>query len=304
VEHDIQLIYGNASAVAPVYAATYKPVYDLTSSTNTSRVYTVFADLANLRVGSWIRQVWNAGLGKLNRLYTGSHGAVAEVDPATEMGMEFASYESNGYVRGDSAFLNWILYHPAGVTTVTTTGEKFRSFAGTIWPGGAGLSSSGNGIDWEVEWSEATPPVANTWTVLANNSSAEALSGYKPYIRYTFSGSINGVEDNFSRLEIQSVTIVLTSANVIQVGLRGQLDNYQFSIELRNLSTGESLFVSYPVKLGETLIIDTEAMTAIYKGVNAIMGLSWDSIRTEWLHSRQARTTCNISPTRPAISTW
>jgi hypothetical protein len=283
VEHDIKIIYGNNIAIAPTYADTYKPVFDLSTSTNTSRVNTVaFADTQNLRPGSWIRQVLNDGLGKLNRVYSGNQAAIADVDPATEMGMEIASYQVQGKVKPETAELAWMLYHPAEITNVTTTGEKFRSFTTTSWPTAAELQSSKNGTAWVREWNEVTPASPNTWTALANTST-EAIPAGSTYVRFHFKGSINALVDNFVRMEIDSVTYTLNSAKIIQLGMSGEQASYQFGIEFRNNRTEQSIFIDYPAKEAEPIIVDTDAFTVTYRGMNALRGLSWDSVRTDWL---------------------
>lgn len=285
VEHDIRIVHGDAAAIAPVYDERYKPVFDLTSSTLTSRVYTEFADEANLRVGSFIRQVLNDGAGNLCRVYTGNQASDIAVDPATDMGMEIASYDVQGKAKPDTGELAWMLYHPAGLVSVTVpAGEKFKSFSNTTWPVTlkATLESSPNGVTWAVEWNEVIPATPNVWTAITHTST-EAVPATTKYIRFHFFGSINGVLQNFIRFEIDSCTIVLNSSNVIQVGLNGEEANYQFAIEIRNNTTGESLFVDYPAAENQPLVIDSDAMTVLYKGMNAIRSIGWDTTRTNWL---------------------
>jgi len=282
VEHDIKVIYGNSSAAAPSYSDLFKPVFNMTSSTLASRVYAEFADARGLRAGSFKSQVINDGLGKESRVYSGNQAAEAEVDPATDMGMEIASYEVQGRPRPESAELAWEFYHPAGIASVTTSGEKYKSFANSTWPKIAGLESSKDGITWVQEWNEAAPGNPATWDPLTNTSLENLPAGTK-YIRFRLKGSVNGLLNNYARLEIDSLTLALTSANVIQVGMNGEISSYHFTIEIHNGATDESIFLDYPVSQGETLIIDTDAMEVTYKGMNVIKAISLDSIRTEWL---------------------
>ncbi len=282
VEHDIRIIYGNAAAEAPVYDETYKPVFDLATSTLTSRVYTEFADTAGLRAGAFIRQVLNDGLGKENRVYSGNAGAIPDVDPATDMGMEIAAYQVQGKTKPETAELAWMFYHPAIITTVTTTADKYKAFATTSWPKVAGLESSKNGTKWVPEWNETAPATAGS-PVSISHTSAETMTAGSRYMRFRLAGSINALVDNVTRLEIHGVTLVLTAANVIQVGLSSEQANYQFAVEIRNNRTGNSLYIDYPVAEDETLVVDSEAMEATYKGMNALRGISWNDIRTDWL---------------------
>lgn len=284
VEHDIRIIYGNSTAIAPSYAATYKPVFNLTSSTNASRVYTEFADAQALRAGSWIRQELNDGLGKLSRVYSGNNGAIIDVDPATDMGMEIASYAVQGKQKPETADMAWMLYHPAEITTVTTTADKYKAFSTTTWPDFSGLESSKDGTKkWVEEWNESIPSTAGTPTSITHTS-AESIASGRKYVRFRHGGSINAKALNVTRLEVHGVTVVLNSSNIIQGGMSGENLNFQLSIEIRNNRTSESLYINYPLVEGATLYIDSDGMVVTYKGVNAIRALSWDSIRTDWLH--------------------
>lgn len=282
VEHDIKIIHGDGAAEEPIYDDTYKPIVNLTTSTNTSRVYAVFADSDNLQVGSFIRQVIYDGLGKLNRVYSSDKAAIPESDPAVTMGMEIASYQVQGRAKPETATLAWQLYHPANITTVTVTGEKFKSFATTTWPLAAELASSVNGVAWVREWNELAPASANTWTPLTNTA-AETIPAGRPYIRFCLNGSVNALNDNFARMEIDSATVVLNSSNVIQVGMSAEIANYQFLVTILNQRTGEQLFIDYPAEQGVPFIVDTDQMAVTYKGMNAIRGISWDTVRTDWL---------------------
>jgi len=198
------------------------------------------------------------------------------------MGMEIAAYEVQGKVKPETAELAWMLYHPAIITTVTTTADKYKAFSTTLWPKVVSLESSLDGRRWFFEWTEATPGSAGS-PVTITHTSAETLIANSRYIRYHLLGSINALVDNVVRFEIHSVTLILTSANVIQVGMSGEQANYQFAVEIRNNTTGESLFIDYPVAEDETLIVNSDGMEATYKGMNALRGISWDRIRTDWL---------------------
>lgn len=288
IEHDIRLVWGDAAAEAPVYDERFKPQFDLDTSTNSLRDLTTstgFADTAGLRAGAFIRQVLNDGLGKLNRVYSDTHGAAEDVDPAVVMGMEIASYEVQGKAKPETAELAWRFDHPAGITHVTTDAEKFKSFADTKWPVtmNCELQYSTDGVKFIRKWNEVIPAVANTYTAITNNTQQALVANVKS-IRYRLQGSINGVLQNFIRFEVNEVTIQLNSSNVIQTGFNGSEEaNYQFAIEIRNGRTEESIFVDYPAAEGIPLVINTGEYSAVYKGLNAIRAVSWDSIRTYWM---------------------
>lgn len=289
VQYDIRIIWGNAGASAPVYDETYKPQWDLNSGTNSQRTYnstTGFADVAGLRAGAWKPTPIDDGKGNLSRVYTATQGAIPVSDPATVMGMEIASYLSQGKAYPDTGHMAWIYEHPAGIVSVESDGKKFKSFSNTLWPVtspyGFQLQSSTNGSKWVREWNETAPSVANTYEDITNDS-VETLPANTKYVRYDFYGSANGLVANFIRGEINESIVILTSANLIQVGFNDAETSYQLSLEIRNNRTEESIFVDYPAAEGIPLIIDTDDFTVTYKGLNAIRGLSWDGIRTRWL---------------------
>lgn len=284
VEHDIRIIYGNSEAVAPTYEDRYKPIFDLDTSTNSSRVYTVFADLQSLRVGSFVRQELDDGLGKLSRVYSGNNGAIAEADPATDMGMEIASYNVQGKEKPETASMAWRYFHPATISTVTTVGDKFKKYSTTEWPAFSGLESSITGKEnsYVPEWNEAAPATPNVFTSITNTSAETITTGSK-FIRYRQGGAINAKASNVTRLEIHGVTIDLNSSNIIQVSMSDEFENFQLTIEIRNNTTGMSLFIDYPTVQNETLYINSQEMYATFKGMNALRSLSWDDIRTNWL---------------------
>ncbi len=102
IQHVACILYGDATAGAPEVDDSYKPMIDLASSTNTSWVYTEFADDASHRTAGWTAAVLenNSDAAKYSSaaestgIYTGSHGALA--DPATEMGMVICSWMRDG----------------------------------------------------------------------------------------------------------------------------------------------------------------------------------------------------------------
>jgi hypothetical protein len=291
VEHDIKVIYGNSSVSAKAYAQVYKPVFVLASSTIASRVYSsVFADTNNVRGGAWKRLVLNDGIGKLNRVYSGNQASFTEVNPAVVMGMEIASYSSQGRMRPETADLAWQFYHPAGITHISSNGEKFRQFALTVWPAKAELLASANGVQWTQVWNEATPASHNTWTAWSNP--AVALPAGTKFLRFHLQGSINAPNSstNYQRFEVDALTMTLDSTKVIQIAMNGEISNYQFSIEIENSLTGDIIAVDYPVTPNRPLIIDTKDYEVTYRGINAIRGISLSSIRTSWLRLVRGQT--------------
>jgi hypothetical protein len=279
VEQDIQIVYGNPTEVAPVYSDVYKPVFDLATSTNSSRVYSNFSDTAGLRVGRWAKYLAFRN-GTLSRLYTGNQGASADVDPATDAGMEIASYPNQGRWQPETADMWWQFVHVAGIVSVAASGEKYKKGATTSWPN-ATLESS-NGVKWVVERSEAAPASALTWT--AWSFTALTVSTGALAVRFRFSGSVNAILGNLARYEVDSVTVVLTAANVVQVAMRGEEGNYMFTARWENTTTGEWMDISYPMSLNKPLVINTDELDVTYRGVGAARAVNdLSENRVNWL---------------------
>ena len=223
-----------------------------------------------------------AANGDHSRVYTGDRASDIEVDPATDAGMSIAAYQYQGGWREETADLVWKYYHPAGIATVSASGEKYKLRANTTWPIRANLESSLNGVKWAQELNQATPATANSW--VAWSFSGEAVPSGSIYVRFRFNGSVNKGTANLANYEVNGCTIALTSGNVIQVAMNGEESNYQMTMRIANDVTSEWLEVEYPIALNKVLIIDTENMEVTYRGVNAIRAISdLSSIRTEWL---------------------
>lgn len=276
IQHDIWLLYGDPNATLPETDDTRKPVFDLSLSTNTHRVYSIFADEAGLRSGAWKPSLTTKG--KISHFYPGSHGDM-EADPATEMGMEMDAWQISSRWQGETATLMWQLYCPCGITQISSNGEKFR--ISTTWPVLAGLDRSINGINWINVWKETTPVTGSSWT--AWNRANAALTGNPPYVRFVFSGSIAAVANNQVNFEILEVTLDLLSTQVPVITITPEETNYQLDMEIKNNRTGESFAVSYPMKLNKTLTIDTNKKTVLYEGALVRYIPKFSSDRLNWL---------------------
>lgn len=282
VEHDIQIIYGNALATTPVQNNKFEPVFEKDDSSTATRVYdAAFADTAGVRAGAWKRTPTNIGFGRLCRVYSGANGDPEVINPAEVMGMEIAAYQDAGGWKPDTGDLSWVLYHPAGIETVAAAGDKYKALANSLWPARAGLECSANGKVWGASlWNEAIPASAATptaWSHLVVSCPA----GTK-YVRFRHQGSVNGVANNLTRFEVNEATVTLTSANTIQTGLNGVIAGRHLSISFTNPETGDVLYVEYPVTQGNTMTIDCDLMSATYRGMDAIRAIDWNTIRTEW----------------------
>lgn len=255
IEHDLYVVSNNVSATTPSIDNTVKPMIDL-SSTNASWIYYTFYDEAGLRSGCWTPFIEKT-LGGVSRNYTGpgdSSGVGTIVDPATEMGMSVADYQSQNVWKAEDAAVGWRLIHPFGITDVNTTGRKYRY--GTSFPSKCALQKK-SGKKYVDVYTEATPSATQTWENLTNNSSNKSLSGTYYEIRDYFSGSIAALANNIASYEIQSRTLTLPSASVPQVSFASmETVAYYLDLTLSNETTGDVMILTAPMKDGDVLTID------------------------------------------------
>lgn len=281
IEHDIWLLYGNQTADAQVLDDTHKPIINLNTSTNTSWVYESFYDLTGLRAGSWKPSKLGTGLDPTNGLgyYTGNNTALA--DPATEMGMSLYTWQVGNLWRTAYGLITWQLYSPAGFTTATVTGEKYRYT--TNWPIEV-FQKSLNGVTWTTVWTEVTPASAQTWTALAAHS-AVALSATYYYVRFSLAGTLGATASNQAHYEIEAVTLVPDSAKIPQITVGDEQNNYHLQAKITNNLTGEYITLNWPMVLNSDLTVDCLNRTVTHSdNTNASAAITFSSVRRNWLN--------------------
>lgn len=297
IEHDIYLVYGNASAGAPATNDAKKPMINLSSSTNVSWVWDEFASGDGLRTAAWKRFGAASGI-KLSETYSGPHGVQA--DPATEAGIALKAYQSNGAWMADSQSMMWTIEHYASFTAITVTGEKYRYTAD--WPTfkvTTPILRAGHA----VVFTEATPSAAQTWQALSTHS-AVALPFYTgvlypPFVRFELVGTVSGAANNMAAMEMQSVTLAIKSAWVMQLfgGSVVEHNNYQIDCFIANSATGDSISLFLPMELNKVLVIDCDAETVVYDGKDIGVPLGWNTVRGAWLDLQPGNNTLTFTDT-------
>lgn len=284
IEHDIWLMYGNADAIAPEQNELKKPVIDLSTSTNTSWVYAAFADDAQLRTGSWKPSLLSS-TGKQSHSYSATFGT-GEADPATVMGMLGETYQASGVWKSETFSHEWKLYHPMGITHVSSNGSKER-YMTTSWPAKAALQKGASGrhgsMVWNDQWNQTTPTALSTLETWTKNS--EALGATYNYIRFFFYGSIAGGKAlSLAVFEVADCTLTLDSSNKPAGALSAEQANYYMDATIANTTTGESIRVTYLMFVNDKITIDGEAKTALCSdGTNIGAAVQFSSVRSQWL---------------------
>lgn len=271
------VMYGNSGMTAPTTDDAFKPMFDLTNSTNASHVYASFYDALNpSRIGMWSPQVLS-NVGLLSETYTDTEDAQADV--ATVIGAAIKVYLYGTTPRAPIASLAWSLSHPAGITTLTWTGKKYRY--ATSWPS-ALVQKSNDGKKWSTVATEATPSTAQTWEALSTHSSV-TLSGTYLNIRLLLEKTITASASNMAAFEIGDLTAALdTSATPLIYFGTEEVNNYE-EFRITNGATGHYIEVSQQIPVNTTITIDTEALEAYTAdGSSVTVRLDNDS-RAEWL---------------------
>lgn len=267
IPYDIVIQYGNMTADTVVQDETRKPVFSLDNSTNTNWRYdsadSVFADEAGLRAGAWKPSIPK---GIYSGWYGGNQGT-AGTDPITDMGAEITNFLSGQVYKTETAQIHWTLVNPAGFTSISSTGEKYKTSTATAWPT-TRLQSSLNGQVWTTEWSETTP-TAGTWTAWTH--AAESVPTNTKYLRFEFFGAVQGGGTALvARNEVNLGTggtmgVSMESTGVPQITVKTQATNAHINATLTNTATGDGLALSFPVAINIPITIDTENRTMSYE---------------------------------------
>jgi len=284
IEHEIWIFYGNSSLAAPEQTDDKKPIFDLSASTNISWVYATFADLAGLRTGSWkgsvVKSANTRDLAHKSKTYTGSHGV--DADPATELGCALMAWLYGSAWKSETGTIEWRIYSPAGFTTVSLSGYKYRSSAN--WPALATVQRSNDGYTWGNAWAtEASPSAAATWEALSDHSAVSLGATYN-HLRVVFSGSLGASANNAAYFEGTDVTLVPDSNFIPVQSMSSEISNYHLQAKITNNDTGEYIQLAYGMDLNTDLTVNCDEKTVTFEdGSKPLAALTLSSVRGEWL---------------------
>lgn len=292
VENDIVMIYGDATVGAPDQDAELIPCLNLSTSTNTSWVYSTFGNDQGVKPCQFAPAV-QMFYGDQSEFYTAVQHA-ENVDPYTVMGMSVESYVKSGVNKAGNAKITWSLNHPVGITRITTVGGK-KNRASVSWPNISGLRKVIGSKDSSV-FNLATPTLVNTWQSWSETPAAFATTVNQIY--FIHNGIVGASANNTAELEVSSLTLALdaTKSPTVYFG-NESTTGYRSNLELRNETTGDSLFFNYPLQVADSIGIDTENRTArrVNDELNVIGGILYDQTRLEWF---------KLEPGANVISVW
>lgn len=283
IEHDIIMQYGNSAASAPDYTdeidTQREPCFNLSSSTNTSRVFdTYFGYVSGVRPEGWRRSTISS-VRKTSKTYTKTQ--LANSSPrATAMGMAVKVGTKNNKPTAESAALAWTYANPCGIDAVSSTGHTYRNT--TSWPAVlASLLSSLDGDDWDTLWTETIPASPSTWTDWTHN--ATAVDDTHKYIKFQLEGDVAAVSNGVAAMEVLTCTVTLVSASCPTVSLGSETGNYPMSCYIKNYLTGENFKIVTPMLVNSEIVVDTEQRTVTVNGKAARGIMKLSTIRDEWL---------------------
>lgn len=220
IQHDVWILYGNASATAPVADDTYKPMFSLASSNNTSWVYTEFGENGTQRSGRWTWVPFSTSV-----KYTANRGTNAS--PYSEIGVQTT------YFKG-----KWYIYNPMLISNINfTNGEKYITSALGGWQ--ASIISSDDGETWDVEDTITIPSASFTWE---SWSDSEAIANRK--FAGLSLGAVGGTPGSTAYLEAADCTVSLWDSPDITIG--AEAANYDLDCTITNETTGEAIRLTFP----------------------------------------------------------
>jgi hypothetical protein len=278
IQYPLLIKYGNSAVASPASTdASYdidKPLINLNSSTNTSWVWdstTKFYDPDNPnRTGGWIFGA--KALGPNSKTFNIKQDA-ASGDPA--LGFKVVSYIIGSVWKPETFDLHATIYRACGFTSVSMTGDKYRSNAN--WPTIAALYRITAQNAYVQLWNETLPATAATWTAWTHNSVSVAT--YTPRLGIYFYGGYPGAANAYAVFEALTCTAVADSNYVPTGTLLSETNAYPLSLVLENITDAvysDALILSYMMLINKTFVIDGEQKTATYDGVNAHSAIALD----------------------------
>lgn len=299
--YDFNIVFGNASATAPVTDDSRKPVQELTSR-NWSFIYsTAFYNLSGTRPGIFqIRyNTINDPLRSTSGLYTSTNDA-GDTDPATALGMRVQTYLDAGVWRTDSPRLVWALTIPDGINSVAAGGAQKQT--SSSWPGislRATFYTTGVQTLYSLAAQASTDyGTFTTWSVASTDLLVDISAGLATGLEWYLGGAVTGTSLQSAYAELSSLTIGIKNYPhvVLRTGGTGNTQINKLDFTLANAATGEALTIVYPLPQDETLIVDCspDFPTAKHNGqiVNGAVSLS--TIRAAWLRFAPGVNTLNL----------
>jgi hypothetical protein len=281
--HAYRINYGNATASAPTIDDTTKPLINLSTSSNASFVYTTFYDLAGLRAGRWTPYGYDRVRASRSDFYT-STSDEGDTDPATAIGFDVRTFQSNGTWQSDTLTMYWIGSFPDYVTSFSASGEQNQS-AATIPT--FSMKYNIGGLEgrltlWTVTAQASTD--YSTWTTWSKATTDSTVPPNVDALKWTVSGSVLGTSELYVKEAITAATVNLT--NPPHVMIRSETSSAVLvNCKITNATTGKFFTVTIPAEVNDTIYVDTDPAfpTVTLNGQVVNGAIRLDSNRAVWL---------------------
>jgi len=280
IQYPLLMKYGNTSVTSPSsvdddYDIT-KPLINLTSSTNTSWVWdatTLFYDPANPgRTCAW--SFGKISKGPKSKTYLIKENAETG-NPA--IGLKAASYQIGAGWRDETVVLTALFKRAATITTVSMTGQKYRS--NVNWLDLAALQRSADGVNYIDLWTETSPSVAAIWTAWTHNSVSVATGS--AYLRLILSGGYKRGASAYAAFEGLTCTADYSSGNIPTGTFLGETNALPVVMTVENITDDEysdAFALDYIMLINKELVLNGEQKTAQYDGVNVHSAVTLDDV--------------------------
>ncbi len=284
---EIWLMYGNAAATAPAYQNAYfKPIFNLATSTATSRVFETLYMSPPARQSP---EQWIPGAGS-NFVYGTDRlpwGGVPSTVACIGVCVKEAGTEAQ-----------WTLHEPFGITNIVLANLDYkgvRSFDGTDDNTSVRIFLLGdNQSPFYVTY---VPATGNAWATLSPDPDITPAST----VKYAVFDAYNPTGTPFSSISLANLdtaTVTLSSSTTSEyegvptVALAAEvttaypLDGIINNSTLSTAGTLSAITLSgLLIDAGQTLTVDTRNKTVTYEktGRERFDIISWDSVREYWL---------------------
>lgn len=273
IPRDGWIYYGDSTLTAPDVDDKYKPMPNL-SSTNGAWSYTYFYSGLYDRGGEWRRVVFASRTG-LSYTYTGDTNTEAE--PATTLGMALVG-APDFQQQNEAGTLAWTFSHPATITTVLYSGDKYMSGS---WPAIVGLQHLVTNSVWVTDSNITEPTATYAWQSFGPTTVSLA-SPYPSTIRFAIDGMLSSVASELALAQFDTVTTTFDATKLPAIAVNAEQAAYYFDLTLTNNTTGEYIVLQLPCGLNETVTIDCEAKEA-YLSDGQRVNVTLSTNRSEWL---------------------
>ena len=271
IQHDVYMVYGNATATAPVTNDVNMPCFELDLSTNTSWVYETFGKFSTSYSGGWQGTGSITLSGGIGRYVTTERAEEVRGNKYPVMGI-WKNFDSSS---GEYFKKSWSLYNPCGIINAAWTNGKKRAEDIAAFNCYCRYAIRGES-SWRTQYNIPAPTVPNVWEAWTKAAAAA----------WSEADTIElGLVFHDSDVEIGDVTVTLSATDTPEITYGAEQGNYEIDCTLTNNTTGESIYLNFVLDEDTVLEVDTynNVITWLADNSRQYQAISWSSKRKNWL---------------------